>query len=203
MRRAAAISACSLLLLLPTLSEAAASKPARAGKSTAVAAKKSRVPKKAGPSAPGPDVFVAEVDDDEDFGLKGHASFYGSGFQGRKTSTGERFDVRQFSAASNRFALGSLVAVRRLDDGRCAIVKINDRMHEKHRKRVIDVSRATAEYLGMIRAGVVLVRVAAVRDHHGSGQSDQACQAAFEPEIPCMSCDKPPQLPNFQAGMTD
>jgi hypothetical protein len=47
----------------------------------------------------------------------------------------------------------------RLDNERCAIVKVNDRMHARHRRRVIDVSLGVAEYLDMVRAGVVLVRV--------------------------------------------
>lgn len=129
-------------------------------------------------------------------GLHGHASFYGHGFQGRKTSTGERFDVQQFTAASNRFPLGTMVAVRRLDNDRCAIVKVNDRMHAKHRKRVIDVSRGVAEYLDMIRAGVVLVRVAALQgDWKERGAA--ACQAAFEVENTCPDCSRPPRLPDF------
>lgn len=197
MKRAAAILACSLFwLVAPT--EAATSKPA------VTAAKKknpARIPAKKTAALAGDDLFVAEVDDDEDFGLRGQASFYGHGFQGRRTSTGERFDVRQFSAASNRFALGTMVAVQRLDDERCAIVKINDRMHTKHRKRVIDVSRSVAEYLGMIRAGVVLVRVAAIKP----GQSgDQACKAAFEADDEnCQNCGQQPSWPSFQPGGMD
>jgi rare lipoprotein A (peptidoglycan hydrolase) len=56
-------------------------------------------------------------------------------------------------------------------------------MHAKHRKRIIDVSRGVAEYLDMIRAGVVLVRVAPLKD---SRRSDHSCAAAFE------SRDMPP-----------
>jgi rare lipoprotein A len=128
--------------------------------------------------------------------------FMVDGFQGRKTSTGERFDVKQFTAASNRFALGSIVAVRRLDNDRCAIVKVNDRMHAKHRRRVIDVSRGVAEYLGMIQAGVVLVRVAPLK-MDAATQGASACHAAFDPEPepdsepPCIGCGQQPKLPDF------
>lgn len=128
-------------------------------------------------------------------GLHGSASFYGYGFQGRKTSTGERFDVRQFTGASNHFPLGSLVAVRRPDNELCAIVKINDRM-AGHRRRIIDVSRGVAEYLDMIRAGVVLVRVAPLKAD-AAAQGLSACHAAFEPEVPCADCGRPPKLPDF------
>ena len=141
-------------------------------------------------------IVQAEIMDDAVTGLHGHASFYGHGFQGRKTSTGERFDVQLFTAASNRFPLGTMVAVRRLDNDRCAIVKVNDRMHPKHRKRVIDVSRGVAEYLDMIRAGVVLVRVAVLRaDWRERGAA--ACQAAFELESACPNCSREPRLPDF------
>lgn len=162
-------------------------------------------PKKALKTAPRQDsqsaeILQAEIADDANIGLRGQASFYGQGFQGRKTSTGERFDVKQFTAASNRFPLGSTVAVRRLDNDRCAIVKVNDRMHAKHRRRVIDVSRGVAEYLGMIQAGVVLVRVAPLK-MDAVTQGASACHAAFDPEPesepPCIGCGQLPKLPDF------
>lgn len=138
----------------------------------------------------------ADILDSDTIGLRGQASFYGTGFQGRRTSTGERFDIRQFTAASNHFPLGSWVAVRRLDNGQCVIVKINDRMHARHRRRVIDVSRGVAEYLGMLQAGVVLVRVAAVREDQRE-QGLAGCHAAFEAEPDCESCGQPPRFPVF------
>lgn len=129
-------------------------------------------------------------------GLFGQASFYGKGFQGRRTSTGDRFDSRQFTAASNHFPLGTLVAVHRLDNDRCAVVKVNDRMHARHQRRVIDVSRSVAEYLDMLQAGVVLVRVAPL---HASGQGGErvTCQDAFEPDKECLACGQPLRLPDF------
>ncbi|WP_265947960.1 septal ring lytic transglycosylase RlpA family protein [Dechloromonas sp. A34] len=145
-----------------------------------------------------PEVAIgsAEVLDAERVGLHGHASYYGSGFQGRKTSTGERFDIKLFTAASNRFPLGTMVAVRRLDSERCAIVKINDRMAASHRRRIIDVSRGVAEYLDMLRAGVVLVRVAKLKgDWQARGA--EACHAAFEADDDCVACGRPPRLPDF------
>lgn len=172
--------------------------------SATLAAKKPRAakPPKRSPAVrarlPGAEVGLADVLDHGGPGLHGLASFYGHGFQGRRTSTGERFDVREFTGASNHFPLGSRVAVRRLDDARCAIVRINDRMHGLHRRRVVDVSRSAAEYLGMIRAGVVLVRVAAVV---GEGRDDAACLSAFAAEA-CgdgLACGQPPHWPDFPA----
>ena len=141
-----------------------------------------------------PEFGPADVIEDGVPGLRGHASFYGRGFQGRKTATGDRFDVQQFTAASNRFPLGTMLAVRRMDNDRCAIVKVNDRMHPKHRKRIIDVSLGVAEYLNMVRAGVVFVSVAPLK----KGSPDRS-SAAFErePESECVSCGQLPKLPDF------
>ena len=187
--------ACSLLLCQAPSTVWAAGKKASAKPATTARQAKKAVRKHAPHRAPASEFGPADILDDDGHGLHGQASFYGHGFQGRKTSTGERYDVKQFSAASNRFPLGSLVAVRRLDNDRCAIVKVNDRMHTAHRKRVIDVSHAVAEYLGMLRAGVVLVRVAPLKS---KASAPDACQAAFEAEEPCATCGEPaPRLPDF------
>ena len=195
---------CGLFLLTglasASASHASAGKPlASKAKTTKTIAKKPLRPstRKVGEVvAPQPSVGFAEILDVDTPGVHGHASFYGRGFQGRKTSTGERFDVQQFTAASNHFPLGSMVAVRRLDNDRCAIVKVNDRMHAKHRRRVIDVSLGVAEYLGMVRAGVVLVRAAPMKAGRQEG-GQASCHAAFEPEKECLGCGRPPRLPDF------
>ena len=199
--------ACSLLLLNGSSTVWAASKKP-SGKPVAARSAKAPTPKKPGQAVRKKtknahdktgiqsEVVAAEIMAADMVGLHGSASFYGTGFQGRRTSTGERFDVRQFSAASNHFPLGSMVAVRRLDSERCAIVKINDRMHTKHVRRIIDVSRSVADYLDMIKAGVVLVRVAALKSawrQRGLG----ACHEAFEVEPDCPSCGQPPRLMDF------
>jgi rare lipoprotein A len=147
-----------------------------------------------------PEFGPADLLDDGVPGLRGDASFYGKKFHGRRTSTGERFDSRQFTAASNRFPLGTLLAVRRMDNDRCAIVKVNDRMHPKHRKRVIDVSRSVAEYLDMIRAGVVFVSVAPLKDG-GPSRGSTACQAAFEPA--CADCAQAPERTELHPAIDD
>lgn len=189
-QRWAATLVCGLLLLNGSSAVWAASK-----KVSVKPTKKSAKPhvRKA---IPAPETGPADILESDTIGLRGQASFYGQGFHGRRTSTGERFDFKQFTAASNRFPLGSVVAVRRLDNDRCAIVKVNDRMHAKHRRRVIDVSRGVAEYLGMIQAGVVLVRVAPLKAN-GADQGFSACHAAFEAEPPCLDCGQLPRLPDF------
>lgn len=186
--RQAACLICGLLLLNFSLplqaAEKSQQKSAPAKKTGAKPAKKK--PVAAHPSAK---IGVAEIVESETTGLRGKASFYGKGFHGRRTATGETFDLRGFTAASNRFPLGSWVAVRRLDNDRCAVVKVNDRMHASHRRRIIDVSRGVAEYLDMVRAGVVLVRVVPLK---GKARDDQSCQAAFEAEAKSWP-DAPPE----------
>ena len=201
----AAALACGLLLLNSSSAAWAAShkssgKPVASKKSHG-SKKVQKHPAKRGSRSP---VLATEsemgsadlVESNSGLGLHGQASFYGKGFHGRKTSTGERFDAQLFTAASNNFPLGTMVAVRRLDNDRCAIVKVNDRMHARHRRRVIDVSYGVAEYLNMVQAGVVLVRVAALKAG-GKDRSQSQCQSAFEPEKECTSCGRPPRLPDF------
>lgn len=188
---------CGLFLLSGSSTVwAAGKKPSHKAAATRQAKKPARHPQRY--AEPATEFGPADLVEDRVSGLRGDASFYGKGFHGRKTATGERFDAQQFTAASNRFPLGTMLAVRRVDNDRCAIVKVNDRMHAKHRKRVIDVSYSVAEYLNMIRAGVVFVSVAPLKkgwQDRGTG----ACRAAFEPETEpeCTSCGQLPKLPDF------
>jgi len=188
LRQAAAVI-CGLLLLdfsAPlAAAEKSAHKPAPAKKTAGAKPAK----KKPVPVHQSTEIGTAEIVESETTGLRGSASFYGKDFHGRRTATGETFDLRSFTAASNRFPLGSWVAVRRLDSDRCAVVKVNDRMHARHRRRIIDVSRGVAEYLDMVRAGVILVRVAPLK---GDARDDQSCQAAFEAEADSWR-NKPPE----------
>lgn len=172
--------ACGLLLLnVPGPLRAAEQSVQKSvpAKKAAPAKGKSRDAKKPAVAPLPSEVGAADIIEWESTGLHGSASFYAQSFHGRRTATGETFDLRGFTGASNVFPLGTWVAVRRLDNSRCAIVKINDRMHASHRKRIIDVSRAVAEYLDMIRAGVVLVRVAPIK---GEPQGGRACAGSFE-----------------------
>lgn len=121
-----------------------------------------------------PSVGYAEVIDGQ---LHGAASFYGHGFLNRRTASGERFTVHGYTAASNRFPLGSKVEVWRTDGSRCALVQVNDRMG-RHRSRVIDVSRGAAEHLQMIGPGVVRVRVVPVI----GDEADPACHDGLAPD---------------------
>ena len=84
---------------------------------------------------------------------RGHASWYSERFHGRRTASGERYDQTAMTAAHKTLPFGSLVRVRSLVTGKEIDVRINDR-GPFTRGRVIDVSRAAAETLGMTAIGV-------------------------------------------------
>lgn len=116
--------------------------------------------------------------------VDGLASFYGGKFHGRPTASGEKHDKAVFTAASNHFPLGSMLAVMRPANGLCVIVRVNDRMHRRQRARIVDISRGAADYLEMLKAGVVRVRVAPLRDDWRQ-RGGAACGDAF---VPCPGC---------------
>ena len=83
---------------------------------------------------------------------RGHASWYGPGFDGRRTASGERFDMHAFTAAHRTLPFGTLVRVRSLVNGREVEVRITDRGPYSG-NRIIVLSRAAAEELGMLGLG--------------------------------------------------
>lgn len=88
----------------------------------------------------------------------GLASWYGAQHNGRPTSTGERFDMNSLSAAHKTLPLPSLVEVTNRANGRRVVLRVNDRGPFVD-GRIIDLSRAAAEELGLLSQGVGEVRV--------------------------------------------
>ena len=93
---------------------------------------------------------------------RGDASYYAQDFHGRKTASGETFDMNDMTAAHRSLAMGTRVRVTNLDNGRAVVVRINDR-GPFARGRVIDVSYAAASKLDMIAAGVAPVKLEVLR----------------------------------------
>lgn len=89
---------------------------------------------------------------------EGLASWYGGKFQGRRTASGEIFDTNKLTAAHKTIPFGTLVRVINLENGKSAIVRINDRGPFVE-GRIIDLSRAAALELGMTGRGVARVRI--------------------------------------------
>lgn len=98
----------------------------------------------------------------EDMG-QGVASYYGARFAGRPTASGEAFDPADYTAAHKTLPFGSRLRVTNPRNGNSVIVRINDR-GPYARGRVLDVSRAAAEELGMIRSGHATVQLELLED---------------------------------------
>lgn len=95
---------------------------------------------------------------------EGIASWYGPGFHGNPTSSGEIYDQNDLTAAHKTLPLGTRVAVTNLDNGRSVEVRVNDRGPFVG-DRVIDLSHAAARSLDMIGPGTVPVRVEVLGPH--------------------------------------
>jgi rare lipoprotein A len=88
----------------------------------------------------------------------GIASWYGKKFHGRRTASGERYDMYAMTAAHPTLPFGSVVSVTRLDTGRKVTVRINDR-GPFVKGRIIDLSYAAAKKLGIVERGIARVSV--------------------------------------------
>ena len=102
---------------------------------------------------------------------RGVASWYGSKFHGRRTSSGEPYDMHLATAAHKSLPLPTYAEVTNLDNGRRVIVKINDRGPFKD-DRLIDMSYGAALRLGMVATGTANVEVRAIEVGGGSEFAD-------------------------------
>lgn len=97
----------------------------------------------------------------EGYREKGIASWYGTKFHGRRTSSGEIYDMYAMTAAHKSLPLPSYVEVTNLENGRKVVVKVNDR-GPFHDNRLIDLSYSAATKLGIVAKGTGLVEVKAI-----------------------------------------
>lgn len=107
--------------------------------------------------------FISENEEfsDDDFTgevFTGIASYYSEKFHGKKTASGEIFDNEDFTGAHRTLPFGTKVLVTNLENNKSVVVRINDRGPFK-KSRLIDVSRAAAEELEMIKLGIVEVEI--------------------------------------------
>ena len=98
------------------------------------------------------------LSDSEGYQESGIASWYGTKFHGRRTSSGEPYDMHGMTAAHKTLPLPTYAEVTNLQNGRKVIVKINDR-GPFHANRLIDLSHAAASKLGILATGTGLVEV--------------------------------------------
>ncbi len=101
------------------------------------------------------------MDSSEGYRERGIASWYGSKFHGRNTSSGEPFDMHKATAAHRNLPLPTYAEVTNLENGQKVIVKINDR-GPFHDDRLIDLSYGAAVRLGMAHTGTARVEVRAI-----------------------------------------
>jgi rare lipoprotein A len=108
---------------------------------------------------------------------RGIASWYGKKFHGRKTSSGEAYDMYTMTAAHKTLPLPSYVRVRNLNNGRSVTVRVNDRGPFLD-NRLIDLSYAAAQRLGIVASGTGIVEVVGIStDPPGSSRMPTQAQA--------------------------
>jgi len=119
--------------------------------------------------------------DSEGFVQHGKASWYGSDFHGRTTSSGEIFDMYKKSAAHKTLPLGTYVKVVNLSNRREIILKINDR-GPFVKGRIIDLSYAAAKEIGLVGSGTADVTVVALGKEVGELKSSSGVKPVVETE---------------------
>ncbi len=118
----------------------------------------------------------------------GVASFYGKAFHKRKTASGEVYDMWDYTAAHKHLPFGTLLKVTNLNNGYQVIVRVNDRL-PKSSRRVIDLSRGSAEQLEMVGEGIVDVTLEVLshqaifklRNHYKKVPSDLRLRLYYDP----------------------
>ena len=96
-------------------------------------------------------------------GMEGLAAYYSDRLDGRKTASGQVFDQSKLTAAHPTLPFGTMVKVTNTRNNRSVVVRINDR-GPTQAGRVIDLSRAAASKLGMLRSGLAPVKLEVVKD---------------------------------------
>lgn len=120
-----------------------------------------------------------------DYVETGIASWYGPGFHGNKTASGEKYNQNELTAAHRTLQMPSLVRVTNLDNGRSVVVRVNDR-GPFAKGRIIDVSGRAANLLGMVGTGTARVKLEllanesrALKEAARSGKSTKGAEVAF------------------------
>jgi rare lipoprotein A len=138
----------------------------------------------------------------------GIASWYGPGFHGKSTANGEVYDQSDHTAAHRTLQMPCVLRVTNLDNGLSTIVRVNDR-GPYARSRILDVSRAAAQELGMIGRGTARIRIDQLEAEslamkqialNGGGPDEQRAAlnqyiAGYRPPPPVAAPQPPPPAP--------
>lgn len=141
---------------------------------------------------------------------EGKASWYGTKFQGRRTSSGERYNMFAMTAAHRTLPLPTYAKVTNLDNGKSVIVKINDR-GPFHGNRLIDLSYVAAHKLGILGKGTGRVEVASIdprdnRSHNKKSSLKEKASVkllASKEETPKISNTNPANLKLIPSKATE
>lgn len=152
---AAVLSACAPMppatdAAVPSTADAARTERMQQAQQAAAALRAER--QSASPEANNYELTWPDVDQ------QGIASWYGPGFHGRKTANGERFNQYELTAAHPTYKFGTQLCVRSKSTGQAVVVRVNDR-GPFVKNRVIDLSKAAAEEIGMLGKGVKSVEI--------------------------------------------
>jgi len=115
------------------------------------------------------------MDSAHGFVQRGIASWYGTKFHGRKTSSGEVYNMHAMTAAHKTLPLPTYVRVENLSNGRSAVVKVNDRGPFVG-DRIIDLSYAAAQKLGVAGPGTAEVEITVISANSASQPTQQAAR---------------------------
>jgi rare lipoprotein A len=124
---------------------------------------------------------------------RGIASWYGEKFHGRRTSSGETYDMHLMTAAHKSLPLPSYVEVLNLENDRRVVVRVNDR-GPFHDNRIIDLSYSAARKLDIVRAGTGLVQIRAI------SPGDESARAAHATPVLRQVASHPAPRLYLQAG---
>jgi len=119
------------------------------------------------------------MDNNRGFTQQGIASWYGKKFHGRRTSSGETYDMYAMTAAHKTLILPAYVEVTNLGNGKKVVVKVNDR-GPFHENRVIDLSYSAATKLDVVAKGTALVKIRVVGSGYESRQASEKRGAPVE-----------------------
>ena len=146
---------------------------------------------------------VYTPDENLRYNESGMASWYGPGFHGKRTANGESYDQQAMTAAHRTLPMPSVVRVTNLSNGATVILRVNDRGPFAH-NRIIDVSRAAAERLDMVKSGVASVRVEILPEEskrlkeiaqNGGSVSEQVAAMRGAPSTAPVAAAPPPPPP--------
>lgn len=126
------------------------------------------------------------IEDESSYRERGLASWYGKKFNGHNTSNGERYDMYAMTGAHKTLPIPSYVRVTNLDNGKSVVVRINDR-GPFHQGRIIDLSYAAAQRIGIHKAGTGRVEVEIALPGEAPPiprRADAKTTAGVEPALP-------------------